>query len=172
MISAVRPGGWLLVEDVDFGGAMAAALARYFFPAEYRPLVERVHRALEAAFSAAGADASFGTRLVDMFSRAGLHNIGAELHTPVMAGRSKDWARGTLEQLAPRLVENGLLTQSDAGSFLRLAGNAASYYTPPLMISAWGQRPMSSVQCPVSSARRATRRARSEGWLAIAPARP
>jgi hypothetical protein len=26
MISAVRLGGWLLVEDVDFGGVMAAAL--------------------------------------------------------------------------------------------------------------------------------------------------
>jgi hypothetical protein len=145
MSSAVRPGGWLLVEDVDFGGAMAAALARCFFPAEHRPLVERVYRALEAAFSAAGADAGFGTRLVDMFSRAGLHNIGAELHPPVMAGRSEDWARGTVEQLAPRLVENRLLTHSDAGSFLRLAGNAASHYTPALMISAWGQRPMCSV---------------------------
>jgi ubiquinone/menaquinone biosynthesis C-methylase UbiE len=145
MISAVRPGGWVLVEDVDFGGVMAAALARYFLPAEHRPLVERVYRAVEAAFSAAGADPCFGTRLVDMFSRAGLHNIGAELHTPVVAGGSEDWARGTVEQLAPRLVETGLLTQSDAGSFLRLAGDAASYYTPPLMISAWGQRPMSSV---------------------------
>jgi hypothetical protein len=39
MTSTVRPGSWLLVEDVDFGGAMAAALARYFFPAEHRPLV-------------------------------------------------------------------------------------------------------------------------------------
>jgi hypothetical protein len=145
MISAVRPGGWLLVEDVDFGDVMAAALARYFFPAEHRPLVERVYRAVKTAFSAAGADASFGTRLVDMLGRAGPHNIGAELHTPVVAGGCEDWARGKVEQLAPRLVETGLLTQSDAGSFVRLAGDAASYYTPPLMISAWGQRPMSTV---------------------------
>lgn len=90
MISAVRPGGWLLVEDVDFGGVMAAALARYFFPAEHRPLVERVHHAVEKAFPAPGADACFGPRLVEMLSRAGLHNIGAELHTPVVAGGSED----------------------------------------------------------------------------------
>ena len=32
IISAVRPGGWVVVEDLDFGGAMAAALPRYFWP--------------------------------------------------------------------------------------------------------------------------------------------
>jgi hypothetical protein len=44
---------------VGFGGPMAAALARYSFPAEHAPLVERVYRAVETVFSA--ADAGFGT---------------------------------------------------------------------------------------------------------------
>ena len=58
MISAVRPGGWLVLEAIDFGGVMAAAMAHYVDPPEHAPLYERTIRAIEAAFAAAGGDAS------------------------------------------------------------------------------------------------------------------
>jgi 2-polyprenyl-3-methyl-5-hydroxy-6-metoxy-1,4-benzoquinol methylase len=38
MIAALKPGGWLVIEDVDFGGAMTAAASRYFHPARLAEL--------------------------------------------------------------------------------------------------------------------------------------
>ena len=45
MISAVRPGGWLVLENVDFGGIMTPALAHYTDPPEHAALYERILRA-------------------------------------------------------------------------------------------------------------------------------
>ena len=44
MVSAVRPGGWVVVEDLDFGGMMAATVAHYADPPKYAALHERVVR--------------------------------------------------------------------------------------------------------------------------------
>jgi SAM-dependent methyltransferase len=42
MVAAVRPGGCVVVEDVDLGGGMAAALPRYVHPPEEARLYQRV----------------------------------------------------------------------------------------------------------------------------------
>ena len=75
LLAAVRPGGWVLIEDVDFGVPMAAALARYTSPPEHGPIIERLYTAGEAVFAAAGADASYGTQLVHQLEAAGFEQI-------------------------------------------------------------------------------------------------
>jgi SAM-dependent methyltransferase len=141
VVAAVRPGGWVVIEDVDFGGPMAAALARYSLPAEHAPLVERVYRAIEAVFKEAHADASYGSRLVAELKAAGLEQVGGEAHTPVVAGGSETWVRGSIQQLAPRLAGTGLVSADEVARFLAVAADRSSHYAPPLMVTAWGQRP-------------------------------
>ena len=141
VVAAVRPGGWAVIEDVDFGGPTAAALARYTYPAEHAPLVEQVYRAFEVVFSAAGADGSYGARLLGGLKAAGLENVGGEVHTPVVAGGTEHWVRGSAEQLTARLSGTGLVTADEVARFLALAGDGSSHYAPPLMVTAWGQRP-------------------------------
>jgi SAM-dependent methyltransferase len=102
LVSALRPGGRMLVEDVDFGAPTASALARYFSPAAAAPAVERVYLAVAALFGAVGADAAYGRRLPAALVDAGLADVGAEVHTPVVAGGTETWTRGTVEQLADR----------------------------------------------------------------------
>ena len=113
MISAVRPGGWLVLEAIDFGGVMAAALAHYTDPPEPAPRYERTSRAIAAAFAAVGGDANFGARLVRTLTDAGLVNIAAEARTSLVAGGTENWLPGTVEQLADHLVSTGLVTASD-----------------------------------------------------------
>jgi SAM-dependent methyltransferase len=141
MVAAVRPGGWVVIEDLDFGGPMATALARYSVPAEHAPLVERIYRAAETVLAAAGADASFGTRLVAGLQAAGLEHVGGEVHTPVVAGGTEHWVRGSIQQLAERLEGTGLVSADEVARFLSLAADGSSHYTPPFMVTAWGQRP-------------------------------
>jgi SAM-dependent methyltransferase len=93
MISAVRPGGWLVLEGGDFGGVMAAAMAHYVDPPEHAPVYERAVRALDAILTAAGGDANFGARPVRTLTDAGLVNIAAEARAPLVAGGTENARR-------------------------------------------------------------------------------
>jgi hypothetical protein len=55
--------------------------------------------------AAAGADASFGTRLAAGLQAAGLEHVGAEVHTTVVAGGAEHWVRGSIQQLAARMAD-------------------------------------------------------------------
>jgi SAM-dependent methyltransferase len=141
LVSALRPGGWLLIEDVDFGPTAARALASYVTaPAPAVAAMERVYLAIAAVFSAIGADPSVGTRLTAMLAQAGLSGVSAEIHAPVPSGGSEDWTRGSIEQLADKLVTTGLAGAEDIEMFLAFSLDPSVYYAPPLMVSASGQR--------------------------------
>ena len=51
MVAAVRPGGWVVAEDPDHGGAMIPALGRYVDPPEHAELWERVLHGLDGLFT-------------------------------------------------------------------------------------------------------------------------
>lgn len=139
--AALRPGGWLLIEDIDFGTAAARTLAQYVTaPPPAVEAVERIYLAIAAVFQAAGADPAIGTRLPALLRQAGLTGVGAEIHTPVPSGGSESWTRGSIEQLAGKMVATGLTTDADVELFLALTLDPAVHYAPPLMVSAWGQR--------------------------------
>jgi SAM-dependent methyltransferase len=141
LVDALRPGGWLLIEDVDFGGATARMLARYSTaPAPTVAAMERVYLGIAAVFEAAGADPSFGVRLTGALADAGLAEVSGELHAPVVCGGTENWTRGSVEQLAERMVATGLATAADIELFLRLSADPSAYYLPPLMVSARGRR--------------------------------
>lgn len=142
LVSALRPGGWLLIEDVDFGGATSSMLAEYVTaPGAAPAATRRIYQAFSAVFAANGADPSYGTRLTATLVGAGLADVGAELHAPLASGGSEQWTRGSAEQLADRLIGTGLTSAADIQLFLEFSAQPGNYYLPPLMVSAWGQRP-------------------------------
>jgi len=140
LVSALKPGGRVLLEDVDFGPPTAPALARYFSPPAVAAPAERIYLAVATLFTAAGADASYGRRLPAALAGAGLREVGAEVHAPVVTGGTETWTRGTIEQLADRLVGTGLTSRADIELFLATTAQPATFYLPPLMVSAWGRR--------------------------------
>jgi SAM-dependent methyltransferase len=141
MISAVRPGGWLVLEDGDWGGIMLPALARYTDPPEHAALYERMFRAAEAVGRLAHADANFGARMVRGLADAGLVNIAAEAHSALVAGGTEKWLSGIAEFAADHMVGTGLVTDDDIKSFLALLADPSFRYAVSLLVTAWGQRP-------------------------------
>jgi SAM-dependent methyltransferase len=142
MISALRPGGRVVLEDVDVGGAAPDALSRYVRPPELAPLLERVYRAAGAVYSTVGADAGFGAALPMVRREAGLESVGAEVHTPLILGGGKgDWVRLTIEQLQVPMCRGGLVTEEEVQRFLELTAGSGACYPPPIMVTAWGSRP-------------------------------
>jgi SAM-dependent methyltransferase len=141
VIAAVRPGGWLLMEDVDFAGDMGGALSRYVRPSEHRDLFAKLFRGIETLFRARGADAGFGARLPGTLVDAGLIHVQSTVYASVVAGGTENWVRGTLEQLGGPLVQTGLATTEEVDQGLALMVEPSTLYATPCMVSAWGQRP-------------------------------
>ena len=141
MISALRPGGWLVVENGDWGGVMTPAMAHYTDPPEHAALYERIIRASQDCLRAAQFDANFGARLVRGLIDAGLVNIAGEAHTPLVAGGTEKWVPGMVEFMADRLVATGLVTVSDIESFLALTADPSFRYAASVLATVWGQRP-------------------------------
>jgi hypothetical protein len=48
---------------------------------------------------------------------------------------------GTVDQLAERLIGTGLVGDADIELYRTVSADPATYYAPPLMVSAWGRRP-------------------------------
>jgi ubiquinone/menaquinone biosynthesis C-methylase UbiE len=142
MIEATRPGGWVVVEDVFFGGPMNDVSAAVAAPAELAEAYPAMSEAIAKVFAAIGADANFAPRLPALMVELGLGEVGGQFFAPVLrGGGSPDWVRLTLEHLRGPLVANGLASGPEIERALGLFETGVCYL-PPVMVSAWGRRPV------------------------------
>ncbi|MCW8384364.1 methyltransferase domain-containing protein [Streptomyces justiciae] len=141
LAAATRPGGWVVVEDFDIDGPMYPAAARYYPPGYTEP-AERLGRALRAAFGAAGVDTGMGRRLPQALTDAGLTEVGAQVHAPVLTGGDAAFLPLTLRSLRPRLLATGEMTDMDIEDVITLTKSHGTTYIPNFMVIAWGRKPV------------------------------
>jgi SAM-dependent methyltransferase len=131
---ALRPGGWLLVESVDYiSGVPVSAHGA----AEH----ERTQAVRLAAFARQGIDHELGRQLPGRLRALGLGAVGNEARAWVMAGGSPgaEWFRLSLAHLRGRLVGPGQLTDAEVDRMLELFADPAWSALSPLIVAAWGQ---------------------------------
>jgi SAM-dependent methyltransferase len=136
MIRAVRPGGWLLVEDFDM-----ATKGVVDPPSEVHA---RVTDAVVGFLVGRGMDPDLGRRLQGMLRRDGLADVGgAGFVFQVTADVENGVPQWELlvDQLAPALLELSRVTQEDLVAFRELCHDGRTTMLAPLMMSAWGRRP-------------------------------
>jgi SAM-dependent methyltransferase len=93
MVSALRPGGWLLIEDFD---PTLQPLACPDAHGEAQQVANRVRAGFRALLSERGADLTFGRRLPRMFRDAGLVDVGADAHLAALDAGGLDVATAPL----------------------------------------------------------------------------
>lgn len=141
MIAAVRPGGWVVIEDADSTEETLPLLVRYSRPVEYAHLHERIWRAIIGMLRSAGSDPDYGARLPDVLSAAGLREIGVSMRVATVAGRDEPgFFRLSVEHLGPAAVRAGQLTQLELDQFL-LATEKDDFVGAFAVTTAWGRRP-------------------------------
>lgn len=137
LVRALRPGGWLVVEDYDwtsFGFDPAAELET------------RAAAAVLTLMANAGFDQTYGRRVTSAIAERGLTNVRAQGRSLVIDTDDPGYPFFALsfEQLAPSVVQAGLLSDDDAAAMqAALAGGARRIITPTL-VAAVGRRPESS----------------------------
>ena len=139
LVTALKPGGWLVVEDLDFASAVpdpdmdpasAALVAR----------VVDAHTAVLAQRS--GFDPAFGRRLRGLLEEAALLDVDTE-------GRASIWRGGepggelwrlTFNQLREPMVSAALVETTEVDRAIDLCRHGLSFLSP-LAMTAWGRQP-------------------------------
>jgi ubiquinone/menaquinone biosynthesis C-methylase UbiE len=141
LAAAVRPGGWLLIEDFDWSTAMVVDP-----PSE---LHERVAGACLELFRAHAYDPYYGRRLPRRLAAAGLVEAGTHAESVlVRADRERGVPQWELlvDQLAPGLLARGLVDETDLEAFHALWHDGESVCFAPLLVSSWARKPFSGAQ--------------------------
>ncbi|WUG91350.1 methyltransferase domain-containing protein [Streptomyces sp. NBC_00454] len=139
MVRALRPGGWLLLEDAD------PMLQPRLCPEESGPeerLANRLRSGFRTLMAARGADLSFGRTLPRVLRAAGLAEVGADAYFPITSPACAVLEAATVRQIRGRLVAERLAEDEEIDRHLaNVAAGRLDLATAP-MISAWGRRPL------------------------------
>ena len=141
MVAALRPGGWLLVEEAD------PALQPLVCPDEYGPaqeLANKVKHGFRELLAERGVDLAYGRTLPRRLRAAGLLDVGSDAYFPMGGPDCTELERATVEQVRPALVAAGIATDADLERHLHnVTEGSLDLATSPL-ISAWGRKPVSA----------------------------
>ncbi|MFJ9470247.1 methyltransferase domain-containing protein [Streptomyces caniferus] len=138
MVQALRPGGWLLIEDAD------PALQPLICPDEYGPeqeLANRLRRGFRQLLRERGADLAYGRKLPRLLREAGLAEVEADAYFPVTSPACDVLEAATVHQVRDKLIAAGLATDEEIERHLAAIASGRLDLTTAPMISAWGRRP-------------------------------
>lgn len=138
LVSALRPGGWLLVEEAD------PTLQPLVCPDEHDDaarLANRLKRGFRQLMLDRGVDLAYGRTLPRRLRAAGLVNVDADAFFPMTGPDCALLERATIQQIEGRLLAAGLATEAEIRLHLaNVAGQQMDLATSPL-VSCWGRRP-------------------------------
>lgn len=136
LASALRPGGWLVLEDFDWSTLPAIpASAR-------RDLLVKVHDALKAVFPAGSP--ALGRSLPLTLRAAGLADVGADgrVHVGLSGSPAGAWWQLNILALRQRLLDTGLIAEAEFDASLQAMDDDGFCFLLPVMITTWGRRPL------------------------------
>jgi trans-aconitate methyltransferase len=141
LVDALRPGGWLLVEEADPALQPLACLDEH---GPEQELANRLRRGFRELLAGRGVDLAYGRKLPRLLRTAGLVDVQADAYFPITSPACSVLEAATVRQLRDRLVANGLATAAEIDQHLANvdAGRLDPATSP--MISAWGHKPDTS----------------------------
>jgi SAM-dependent methyltransferase len=137
MIDALKPGGWIVVEEFD---------ALTFLPdpaVNAREANLRVRRAFEESLTARGVDLHCGRLLAHELKANGLVQVGVEATVSLWGGNSTGTSLMKLnfEEMREPMVRSGLISQEEFAADIRRIDEEDFLMPSPMMWTAWGMKP-------------------------------
>ena len=137
MVAALRPGGWLLVEDFD------PAMQPFACPDAYGPeqqLANKVRDGFRSLLAERGADLEFARRLPRLLRAAGLVEVQADAYIPLALPAGVELEKANVSQVRDQLIARGHGTIGEIEAHLTaLEARRLDVATAPL-ISVWGRQ--------------------------------
>jgi SAM-dependent methyltransferase len=138
MVSALRPGGVVLVEDADPALQPRSCLEETG-PEEV--LANRLRRGFRHLLSERGVDLAYGRTLPHRLRSVGLEDVAADAAFPIRHPACIPLEVATITMVRDQLVEREFATDEEIEQHLASVLSGRLDLTQPPMISAWGWRP-------------------------------
>jgi SAM-dependent methyltransferase len=133
MTRALRPGGWLLLEDADL------SLQPLACPDETGPAEQLANKVRRASVGLRGDNLAFGRTLPRLLRGAGLTEVGADAYLPIAGPASARLEQTMIERQRDRLLAAGLLTAAEIDRHLADVAAGRLDLTTFTVVSAWGR---------------------------------
>ena len=139
MVRALKPGGRLVVEDIDYRGSFAHPESAAF---------ERYEEIYELSAQANGGDPFIGARLPELASGAGCVRVEPTIAQPAgLAGDVKLLPALTLENIKAMAERHGIAEPDEidriVGALYELARDPTTFVGSPRIVQVWGEKPRS-----------------------------
>ncbi len=137
IISVLKPGGWLLVEDAD---PKLQPLSCIDESTDKANLANRIRNGFRDLLESRGADLAFGRRLPAMFREAGLSEVGADAYFPVSMEPCERLEMATIFMIRNELIANKIATEDEVEVHLSNVVEGSLDLAQPPLISCWGRK--------------------------------
>jgi SAM-dependent methyltransferase len=137
MISSLKPGGWLLIEEYDSCSILPDPAAN---PNE---TILETHLAMLRLLDDSGVNRRYGRLLSGLLRARGLSSVGAEAQSFLWQGGSAGIAlmRANLEQLRETMIEQNYITPQEFDRDLAQLDDPDLLMPSSILWSVWGRRP-------------------------------
>jgi len=134
MVKCLRPGGWLIDEDADWGTCAPVDPSH--------PLYAPYHDAWRDWWTSRGYDPAFGQKLPALFERCGLEEIRHEAATEVVRGGSPwaEWWAVTLEVINEQGGDGTEADQRELATMTAALADPTLWVLRELLHACWGRR--------------------------------
>jgi SAM-dependent methyltransferase len=136
LVRALRPGGWLLLEEAD------PALQPLVCPDGSGPeqeLANRLKTGFRSLMAARGVDLAYGRTLPRRLRGAGLTDVAADAFFPITGPACATLERATVLQLRDRLLDAGLAAADEIEAHLAAVDAGRLDLATSPLVSAWGR---------------------------------
>ena len=123
MLAALKPGGWIVLEEPDFSAARgivgtAAQLAA----------MEHINQAIHHMYESRGMDYALGLTLLPLLQARGLLDLSMENDAPVSAGGSglAKMMAMSAQQLREKYLATGVVSEADLQGYRHMAEDSRS----------------------------------------------
>jgi hypothetical protein len=138
LVSAIKPGGWLLIEEPDY----VSAIPDPTMTKSAQELSRKGWDALLGHLQSRGVDTELGRRLYHEVVSSGIVDARAEGFVGMQLGGtpSATFWRITIEQIQDQIVASGRLTPQELQCYRELLEDPGYRWLSPTLISVWGRR--------------------------------
>lgn len=136
LVQALRPGGWLLIEDADGPTSEQIMLDPR---TEDDDLANRMRAGLMELLGERGVDFGFARSLFRIFRSEGLVDVEGDGYV-AFSDTVRILERANVLQLRGELVSGGLATEAEIERFLAWLDEPHPELATPFLFSAWGRR--------------------------------
>ncbi len=139
MVSALRPGGWLFIEDAD------PALQPLSCPDVVGPdqeLANHIRSGFRALMAGRGVDLAYGRTLPRRLREQGLEDVAADAYFPLADEACNALELATVALIRSQLLDHGIADEEQIARHLANVKAGRLDLAQPPMISAWGRKPL------------------------------